>query len=57
MGVIGRNGAGKSTLLKILAGITRSDQRRDRRSAAASPVCSKSAPASTPSSRDAKTSS
>ena len=46
LGIIGRNGAGKSTLLKILSRVTTRPPARSR-SRAASPRCSKSAPAST----------
>ena len=49
VGIIGRNGAGKSTLLKILSRITEPTDGPRRRSTAASPACSKSAPAFTPS--------
>jgi nucleoside-diphosphate-sugar epimerase len=48
VGIIGRNGAGKSTLLKILSRITEPTPGGPR-STAASPACSRSAPASTPS--------
>ena len=53
VGIIGRNGAGKSTLLKILSRITE-PTRDGSRSKAASPACSKSAPASTPNSPAAR---
>ncbi len=49
VGIIGRNGAGKTTLLKILQPHHRADRGTRRRCAAASPACSKSAPAFTPS--------
>ena len=45
VGIIGRNGAGKSTLLKILSRITEPTTGRVE-IAAASPACSRSAPAS-----------
>ena len=48
VGIIGRNGAGKSTLLKILSRITEPTTGRVR-CAAASPACSRSAPAFIPS--------
>ena len=56
VGIIGRNGAGKSTLLKILSRITEPTRARPR-STAGSARCSRSAPASTPSSPAARTSS
>ncbi len=49
LGIIGRNGAGKSTLLKILSRITEPTRGPRDASAAASPACSRSAPASIPS--------
>ena len=55
VGIIGRNGAGKSTLLKILSRITEPTEGRVT-SRGGSPACSRSAPASTPSSRAARTS-
>ena len=56
LGIIGRNGAGKSTLLKILSAASPSRPAAASRSAAASPACSKSAPASIPNSPAARTS-
>ena len=49
VGIIGRNGAGKSTLLKILSRITEPTDGPGDAATAASPACSKSAPAFTPS--------
>ena len=49
VGIIGRNGAGKSTLLKILSPHHRADRRAASRFAAASDLCSRSAPAFIPS--------
>ena len=56
VGLLGHNGSGKSTLLKCVAGILQPDDGRDRHARAASPRCSSSAPASTPSSPAARTS-
>ena len=56
VGIIGRNGAGKSTLLKILSQITAPTDGRALDSRAASPACSKSAPAFIPNSPAATTS-
>ena len=56
VGIIGRNGAGKSTLLKILSRITAPTEGMGARSRDGSARCSRSAPASTPSSPGARTS-
>ena len=55
VGIIGRNGAGKSTLLKILSRITEPSAGRVTIRAGWR-ACWRSAPASTPSSRGARTS-
>ena len=56
VGLIGANGAGKSTLLKIISRITPPTEGRVARFAGGSARCSRSAPASTPSSPAARTS-
>ena len=54
-GIVGQNGSGKSTLLKIIAGIYPPTE-GSMRSRGASARCSRSAPASTPTSRAVRTS-
>ena len=56
VGFVGRNGSGKTTLLRLIAGIF-APTTAGSRSAARSARCSSSAPASTPTSPAARTSS
>ena len=56
VGLLGHNGSGKSTLLKCVAGILQPDDRARSAPAAGWPRCSSSAPASTPTSPAARTS-